>query len=68
MKYVKIAFTSGLSGIGYQEIDGSGIARITDEDGITIPADEVNENHVIDPNPIMPSWGTADDISQLGGQ
>ena len=58
MQYLKIEFTVGVTGQGYQIVDPvSGLGRVTDLNGddITVHAYEYN---VIDYNPPVPAWGT----------
>lgn len=63
MKYMKIAFTSGITGEGYMVVDGGAALRVTDLDGNTIldlsdpEADlPVCEYHITDKNPATPEW------------
>lgn len=57
MDYIKVRFTSGLSGEGYQEVSEGYVQRLTDLDGNTVGEDTPCEYHVADANPPFPDWG-----------
>lgn len=58
MEYLKIRFTSGISGEGYQEISEGYVQRLTDLDGNTVGEDAPCEYHVTDGSPSFPEWGS----------
>lgn len=50
--------------LGYQEIDSARmeVVRLLDESGNPFPADAVFGYEVVDADPPMPNWGTADPV------
>ena len=59
MDYVKIKFSYGQKGQGYQEIgnDGEDVIRLTDLSGNTLNIETPYGYFIMDKNPPKPEWG-----------